>query len=228
MEERISLLLDYAALARDLGGYCADGAQESQNALVKNKYTFLAHSLLTIPNLADLVIRGVNEKNNILIFSGLRMIEESNANVQYVFHDPTKKDDYISKILKRGIEYQQAFTEIRNNPELGMRHLSAVGRWSGSTITQRVARLGEGPEFRYEMACKYLHSDIWTLLNDEAIKNPIRLMYGQLSWAIEDIQSLIYAFSLDEKLSDEYNQRYDELANRVYRDFENEPAQTYH
>ena len=228
METRLALLSDYVAFAEDLASYYVDEAQKSSEETYKSRQTYIAYSLLSISPVAELVIRGVGEKNNLLVFSGLRMLEENHANIVYVFRDSQKVDGYISKILKRGIEYQQAFTEIRNNPELGMAHLAAVGRWSKSTITQRIKSLGEGPEFRYEMACKYLHSDIWTLLNNHAVKDLDGLMYGQISWAIEDIQSTIYAVHLSQPLKTEFDSRYEKLRTRSEVDFKNEPTQTYY
>ena len=69
MESRLKLLLDYAMFSDNLGGFYAHKAEESKNEAHKNKYTFIAYSLMSIPSMTDLVIRGVSEKNNLLIFS---------------------------------------------------------------------------------------------------------------------------------------------------------------
>jgi hypothetical protein len=227
IETRLKLLSDYVSLANNLGSHCLEKAKTAPNETSHNRYVFIAYSLLSVVGMSDLVLRGAHEKNDLLIFSGLRMLEENIANLSYVFHDEAKTDVYISSILSRGLEYQQAYTELRYNPDLGMKHLNAVARWSNSTITQRIERLGEGPEFRYAMACKYLHSDIWTMLNNQAIEDKNGILYGLTSWAVEDVSNMISVIRSDEALEPEYGKIYDELVIRLEEDFQHEPTQTY-
>jgi hypothetical protein len=226
-KNRLKLLSDYVSLANNLGDYYFEKTKDASSESQHNRYTFIAYSLLSVARMSDLVIRGTSEMNELLIFSGLRMLEENMANIAYVFHDEKKANSYISSILARGVEYQQAYTEVRYNPNLGMKHLNAVGKWSGATITQRIKKLGEGPEFRYELACKYLHADIWTILNDQTIKDKEGIVYGLMSWAIEDINSTISIAHSNEPFESKREKIHAELAVRLEEDFKHEPTQTY-
>jgi len=155
------------------------------------------------------------------------MIEENFANLSYIFHDSSKTNDYISKILTRGTEYQEAFTELRDDPSRGLMHLDSVGRWTRSTITQRVRQLGEGPAFRYELSCKYLHADIWAILNNQAIKDMKGYRFGLVSWGIEDINMMLWVLRKQEMIPNDLLVLHEKLIERVVDELKKEPGPTY-
>lgn len=187
LDNRLKLLETLVHFVNDIGNSYVNLASKEADLKRKNRYLYLAHTLLSAEKMAFFVFDGVEKRDRILIMTGLRMLLENHANIAYIFKEPDNIDEKVSKVLASGLQYQEAFQGIRIDPGLGMKHLLSVPRWTRRSITGRVQLLGEGPEFRYELASKYLHSDIWVLLNDVDVIDTDGFHFGLVSGALEDL-----------------------------------------
>ena len=227
LNNRLKLLDKLVDFINDIGNSYVDLASKETDLGLKNRHLYLAHTLLSTEKMTSFVSYGVEKRDRILIMTGLRMLLENHANIAYIFKDLDKIDEGISKVLASGLQYQQAFRDIRMDPDLGVQHLTSVPRWTRRSITGRVQLLGEGPEFRYELASKYLHSDIWVLLNDTDVIDSDGYHFGLVSGALEDLYEPIRRLYEIGILPEGFESVFEDILIDVLEEINIDPSQTY-
>jgi hypothetical protein len=227
LDNRLKLLDKLVHFVNDIGHSFADLASKETDRSNKNRHLYLAHTLLSAEKMTLFVLEGVQKRDRILIMTGLRMLLENHANIAYVFRESDNSDKKISKILECGFQYQEAFQDIRINPGLGIKYLLSVPRWTRRSITKRVHLLGEGPEFRYELASKYLHSDIWGLINDNDVIDSDGFHFGLVSGALEDLLGPIRILYALEILPEGFEQARETIFTDISNEINIVPGQTY-
>ena len=166
-DDRLQLLAELDSLALKINRAILDGPSAG---FLEN---FLAHTLGTIPPANKMLVYGIQNDLNISTTSALKILLENWANINYVVSSGNKKLDYAEKIEKSALAYARALEELLNDPSLGITRLNKVPKWTKSGLTDRVRKLGDGPEFQYEFLCRYVHSDVWSVVNDRLIDQNI-------------------------------------------------------
>lgn len=176
---------------------------------------YVAHVFNTVHPSNRLLLWGLENAENLATMNGIRTLLENWANANYVLSNSSKTEDYTEKIERTALGYKDAFESLRNDPSQGLKILTSAERWTRSSLTSRVEKLGEGPSFQYELLSRYTHADVWTVINDYLIQDKDLNRYTMLMWAIEFINHTLWLVHEKGYLNDELKIAYDPLNDRV-------------
>jgi hypothetical protein len=180
---------------------------------VSDLENFLAHALNTI--LENNRSLGFSLSRNMSMIAGtsLRNLLENWANVAYILRDPLKKQHYGGEVTKTAFEYANTLNRLVKD-EITFADLQALPRWTSSAITQRVAALGDGQEFQYELLSRYTHTDMWAAINDEMVAKH-QFWTSLLGWGLEFTAETLTLVKSECSLPEDLRQRITDVSGKI-------------
>jgi len=209
-ERRVQLLIDLDNLSESIG-----------QSLIHDEPTSLAgdygkQAIWTIGPANRMLVWGLENDQNSAAMNGLRMLLENWANANYVFRGGKKgRDYYLNKIGEAAEYYRSALQDLRNNPSLGVEHLTKARRWTDSGLEARVGKLGDGPLFQYEYLSRYVHADVWATLNEFDVQDKEYMKCVLLTWGIEFLNHTLWLICEERLVNGDLQSRASNLNDQV-------------
>lgn len=144
---------------------------------------YIAHVLSTILENNRALAYSITRNFNMIAGTSLRNLLENWANLASVLRRPSKKHERATAITRTAFQYAETLNDLVNRT-VTLQELQALPSWADSNLSQRVRKLGEGPEFQYELLSRYTHTDMWAAINDQIVDKG-KFWTSLLGWGLE-------------------------------------------
>ncbi|MGD8373810.1 MAG: hypothetical protein PVI21_03045 [Candidatus Woesebacteria bacterium] len=216
-KERMQLLISLDELCQDIGKNLIHNEPESPTG------DYCKQLIWTIGPATRMLVWGLENAQKMAAMNGLRTLLENWANANYVFRAGKRgKEYYIEGMGATAHQYRDAFHELRDDSSQGIKKLTRIPKWTGCGLTDRIKKLGDGPEFQYEYLSRYVHADVWATLNEFDIKDQAYMRGELLGWGIEFINHTLWLMSEENLIGDDLQSKIGSMNDRVSEIIANE------
>lgn len=144
---------------------------------------YIAHVLNTILENNRALAYSLTRNFNMIAGTCLRNLLENWANLASVLRKQSKKHERATAITRTAFQYAGTLNSLVNRT-VTLQELQALPSWAHSNLSQRVRKLGDGPEFQYELLSRYTHTDMWAAINDQMVDKE-KFWTSLLGWGLE-------------------------------------------